>query len=252
MPIHLTFADLAVILVISVQATVLAYVPSPKWKAIILSLPIPFTMMTISSGRPVDVTTVLGADLFFLFMQTVRWLYQDRHLPIVLAILLGATEYVSLGTGLAAIVPRTAAAYWLATAGTFCLGLTMYRLLPYRAEPGHRSSLPVWLKWPIIAGIILFLVASRGVLAGFATVFPIMGTMTSYEARHSLWTVARQASVIAMILALTFMGPYLAWPHVGMVPSLVLAWIIWASAFVPWTIRQWAAADQLAAEAATV
>jgi hypothetical protein len=251
MPIHLAPADLAVILVISLQATALAYVRSPKWKAIILSLPIPFTMMTLSSGRGVDVTTVLGVDLFFLFMQSVRWLHQDRRMPIVPAIVLGAVGYCLLGAGLAAIVPRTAAAYWLATVGTFLFGLTMFRVLPYRAEPGHRSSLPVWLKWPIITVIILFLVASRNVLQGFATVFPIMGTMTCYEARHSLWTAARQGAVITMILAVTLMGPYLAWPHVGMAPSLVLAWIIWASAFVPVTLRQWAAAARLTPSAVT-
>jgi hypothetical protein len=239
MPLHLTGGDLAVIFAVSIQATVLAYVGQHKWKAIILSLPIPFTFMTFASGRPVDATTVLGVDLFFFFMQTVRWLHQDRRVPIIPAIVVAALGYCAIGAGLAAVLPRTAASYWLATIGTFAFGVVMFRLLPYRAEPAHRSELPVWIKWPIITVVVLFLVSSRGVLQGFATVFPIMGTMSCYEARHSLWTVGRQAAVIAMILAVTLIGPYLAWPHIGMVPSLVLAWIIWAALFLPVTFWQW-------------
>jgi hypothetical protein len=239
MPLNLSSRDLFAILAVSIEATALAYVRQPKWKAIILSLPIPFTVMTWSSGRPVDVTTVLGLDLFFLFMQAVRWLYQVRRAPIVPAIIGAAVGYCLLGAGLAAFVPRTAATYWLAVGGTFLLGLLMFRLLPYRAEPGHRSTLPVWIKWPIITAIILFLVASRSFLQGFATVFPIMGTFSCYEARHSLWTSARQAAIIIMIMAVTVTGPYLAMPYIGLGPALILAWLIWAAVFVPVTQYQW-------------
>lgn len=240
MPFQMTLGDLGVILAVSLDATALAYVRQPKWKAIVLSLPIPFTAMTLSSGRPVDVTTVLGVPLFFLFMQAVRWLHQERRVPIVPAIAMGAALYCGLGAGLAAVAPRTPASYWLATAATFVFGLVMFRVLPYRAEPGHRSNLPVWIKWPILAAIVTFLVASRGVLQGFATVFPIMGTFTCYEARHSLWTVARQAALITMILAVMFIGPYLTTPLIGLAPSLIVAWVVWAAVFVPITFYQWA------------
>ena len=239
MPIHLSGGDLAVILAVSIQATVLAYVRQPKWKAIVLSLPIPFISMTLSAGRPVDVTTALGVDLFFLFMQAVRWLHLDRRVPIVPAIAAAAVSYCAVGAGLAAVVPRTATAFWLAIAGTFILGLVMFRVLPYHAEPGHRSNLPVWIKWPIITAIVLFLVSSRSLLQGFATVFPIMGTMSCYEARHSLWTVARQAAVIAIVLAVTFVSCYLTEPHVGLAGSLVVAAVVWASVFLPITFYQW-------------
>ena len=240
----ITGRDLVVILAISIPATGLAYVRQPKWKAILLSLPIPFTFMSWDAGRPVDVTTVLGVALFFVFMQAVRWLHQVRRVPVVAAIAVSALGYCLVGTELAAVVPRTPAAYWLATAGSFILGALMIRLLPARAEPGHRSSLPVWVKWSIIAGIVLFLTASRSVLAGFATVFPIMGTISCYEARHSLWTVARQAAVILMVLALALVAPYLSAPVVGLAPSLVLMWPVWAAIFVPVSLYQWSHAPQ--------
>jgi hypothetical protein len=234
---QLSSRDLVVILAISLPATGLAYVRQPKWKAILLSLPVPFTFMSWASGRPVDVTTVLGLDLFFVFMQAVRWLHQVRRVPIVPTIAVSALGYCLVGAGLAAVVPRTPAAYWLASAGSFALGALMFRLLPAHAEPGHRSALPVWIKWSIIAAIVLFLMVSRSVLQGFATVFPIMGTFSCYEARHSLWTVARQAAVIIMVLSLTLIVPYLSAPVIGLVP---LTWLVWAAIFVPVSLHQWA------------
>jgi hypothetical protein len=239
--------DVAVILVLSIQATTIAYVKPAKWKALLLSLPIPFTCMTLVAGRAVDVTTVLGLDLFFLFMQAVRWLHQEKRMPIVPAIFISTAVYCAVGTGLAAVVPRTATSYWLATIGTFAVGLAAFRLLPYRPEPGHRSTLPLWMKWPIIAAIVLFLVGGRGYLQGFATVFPIMGTISCYEARHSLWTVARQAALIALVMSVMVIVPYLTMPLVGMVPSLAAGWMLWAILFLPISGRQWARAEAGAA-----
>ncbi len=237
---HISGRDLVVILAISLPATALAYVRQPKWKAILLSLPIPFTFMSWAAGRSVDVTTVLGLDLFFAYMQAVRWLHQVRRVPIVPAIALSAVIYCLVGAELAAIVPRTPAAFWLASAGSFGLGALMFRVLPARAEPGHRSALPVWIKWSIIAAIVLFLMASRNALQGFATIFPIMGTLSCYEARHSLWTIARQASLIVMVLSLALVVPYLTTPSIGLVPALLLTWLAWAALFVPVSLYQWA------------
>ncbi len=243
MALRLSELDVAVILVLSIQATAIAYVKSAKWKALLLSLPIPFTGMTLVTGRAVDVTTVLGLDLFFLFMQAVRWLHQGKRTPIVPTIVISTAAYCAIGAGLAAVVPHTATNYWVATIGTFAIGLAAFRLLPYRAEPGHRSTLPVWLKWPIIAAIVLFLVGGRGYLQGFATVFPIMGTISSYEARHSLWTVARQAALVALVMSVMFIVPYLTMPLVGMVPSLAAGWALWLILFLPISRRQWAQAQ---------
>jgi hypothetical protein len=239
MPIHLTSRDLIVILAVSIQATAVAYSHQAKWKAILLSLPVPSTFMMWAGRSPVDATTILGVAGFFGYMQLVRWLYQVKRVPIVPAIAGAAVLYCLVAAGLAAAIPRTPASFWLATGFSFCLGLAMYRVLPYRAEPGQRSELPVWLKWPIIAGIILFLISARGLLHGFAVTFPIVGTITCYEARRSLWTSARQAAVILMVLAIAFTGPYLTVARIGLIPSLVVAWLLWAATFIPFTLYQW-------------
>ena len=67
--------DLLLVIVISVQATVLAYLQQPRWKAFMLSLPVPFTLMVLAAGRPIDVTNVLGLFLLLLFTHGVRWLH---------------------------------------------------------------------------------------------------------------------------------------------------------------------------------
>jgi hypothetical protein len=241
MSLHLALSrgDIILILAVALQATVMAYVKQPKWKAIILSLPIPFTFMTLASGRPVDVTTIAGAVLFFFFMQAVRLLHYRVHLPIIPAIVAGALGYCLVGGALAAVLPRTAPAYWIVAIGAFSFGTVMFRVLPYRAEPGQRSYLPVWVKFPIITLIIVFLVGSRGLLQGFATVFPVMGTLTCYEARRSLWTMGRQAALVCLLLAVALSASYITEPIIGLAPSLVVAWIAWTAAFVPITRYQW-------------
>ncbi len=239
-PLNLSVGDVALMTAVSLQATVLAYVRQPKWKAILLSLPIPFTFMTLASARPVDVTTAAGTALFFFFMQAVRLLRYEARLPIVLAIVVAASAYSLAGAGLAAVLPRTALAFWLAAAAALGLGGVMLRVLPARAEPGQRTALPVWIKFPIITAIILFLIASRSLLQGFGTVFPMMGTLTCYEARRSLWTMGRQAAVVCIVLTVAIVASYLAYPYIGLAPSLVVAWCAWFAVFLPITRHQWA------------
>ena len=100
-------------------------------------------------------------------------------------------------------------------------------------EPGGRTALPLWVKWPIILAVILFLVASRRWLMGFATTFPLIGVITAYEARRSLWTVARQTSVVMMAVTAMNVTSHLTAPFLGLAPSLALAWIAWAAVAAP-------------------
>jgi len=48
--IHLGTWDLVLLAVVSLQATLLAYLPHPKWKALIMPLPIPFTLAPLVRG----------------------------------------------------------------------------------------------------------------------------------------------------------------------------------------------------------
>ena len=119
MPVHIGSWDMLLLIVVSVQATVLAYLPQPRWKAFILSLPLPFTVASLAVGQPIGATNALGIPLFFLYAQAVRILHYDLRIPIIPSIVLSALGYVVLGTLLAAVLPDTEAAFWLASAGAF-------------------------------------------------------------------------------------------------------------------------------------
>jgi hypothetical protein len=241
----LTPADLALVLAVSCQATLLAYLREPRWKAALFALPIPFTMATLSLGRPVGATNVLALPLLYLYTEAVRRLHGSGRVPIVPAILLAAAGYTVVGMLLAQVVPSTEAVFWLAAAAVFCLGLGLFRRLPPRAEPGHRSPLPVWAKLPIITAVILFLVTIKQTLGGFMTLFPMMGVVTAYEARHSLWTISRQIPLLMIALVPMMAVCRLAQPAVGLGASLALGWGVYLAIYLPMTRADWARAGRV-------
>jgi hypothetical protein len=73
--ISLGFWDIALLALVSSQATLLAYLSHPKWKAIILTLPIPFTLAALAVGLPVSTTHVVALNLLLAFTHGVRWLH---------------------------------------------------------------------------------------------------------------------------------------------------------------------------------
>ncbi len=166
---------------VTVQTLVLAYVYPPRWKALIWNLPLPFTLATLAVGKPVDVTNVAGFILMFFFLHGVRVLHRSLHVPILLAIAGCAIGYCVGGWALAPLLPRTPAAFWVATALAVAFGLALYHLMPHREEPGHRSPMPIWAKLPIIVVVIFALVQMKGRLQGFMTMFPMVGVVEGFR-----------------------------------------------------------------------
>ena len=80
--------DIALAIVVTLQATALAYISSPRWKALMLMLPLPFTTIVISLGRPLDTSNLLAMVVLLVYTLSVRTLYQ--YIPIVPAIALSA------------------------------------------------------------------------------------------------------------------------------------------------------------------
>src|SRR5580765_4654299 len=78
--------DAVLVIVVSIQATVLAKTRDPQWKAIIMTLPVPFTCAALAVQRPVDASNVLGFIVLFIFAHAVRLLHQSARLSILQAI----------------------------------------------------------------------------------------------------------------------------------------------------------------------
>lgn len=233
--------DLALVAAVSAQATALATVREARWKAAILSLPIPFTMATLAVGKPVGAAHVLGLPMLFCYAQGVRILHVEWRVPIVAAIALSAGGYVALGALLASVVPATGVAFWTSAVATFVAGLWLLRRMPARHEPGYRSPLPLWIKVPVIVLVILLLVALKNTLQGFMTLFPMMGVVGAYEARHSLRTICRQMPVLMIALAPMMVACRLIQPYVALPVALALGWVVFLGVFLPFTRSDWAA-----------
>lgn len=243
LPVALGRWDLVLVAGVSLQATALAYLYHPRWKALVLTLPVPFTCATLAVGRPVDATNLLGLPLLFLYAHGVRWLHYTVRVPIVPAIAVSALGYVAAGWALAPHVPASGAAFWMTGAGTLAAGAILLRMSPPRAEPGHRSPLPLWIKLPVIVAVVGCLVVLKQGLQGFTTLFPMVGVVAAYEARHSLWTVCRQMPVVMLTLTPLMMTVRLAQGRLGLGLALLLGWAVFLAAVAPFARDTWRAAS---------
>lgn len=232
--------DLLLIVAASIQSTALAYLRHPRWKAFLLTLPVPFTLATLSVGQPIGPTNVIGLVLLMGYTYGVYLLHARWRLPIVLSIALCAAGYCGAATFLAARLPTSEAAFYLSVLGVFFAGVALYRVMPWRAEPEHRSPMSPYIKGPLIALVILFLVIIKQQLQGFMTVFPMVSIAASYEGRRCLWTLARQIPVLMMTTLPMMVTIHLLGPAVGMGWSLVGGWIVFLGVLIPFTRRQWA------------
>jgi hypothetical protein len=224
--------DVVLIVAVSLQGTVLAYVHSPRWKAFILSLPIPFTIASLAVDRPIDATNVAGLVLLLVFAYGVKFLHSVR-VPIVPAIAAAALVYTGLGAWLAPILPVSDAAFWLALAIAASIAVAALKWTPAPDEPGYRSPLPVWIKLPIIVAVTGSLVLAKSHLRGFVTVFPMVGVVAAYEMRHSLWTVCRQIPVLVFSLGAMLVICRVMQPHTSLPAALAVGWVVNLAVLLP-------------------
>lgn len=244
----LTGWDIMLIVVVSTQATVLAYLRRPQLKAFLLCLPIPFTLATLSLGRPIDSTNVLGLILLMGYHAGVYLLHARLRVPIVPTIGFCAAAYCGLATTIVPHLPRSPLAFWLSTVFVFGTGVALYRLMPSRDEPTHRTALPPYIKTPLVAVVILFIVIIKQQLQGFMTVFPMVSTVASYEGRHCLWTIMRQIPVLMITITPMMVTIHLLEPNIGMGWALAGGWVVFLAVLLPFTRYQWAT-DAVAREA---
>ena len=218
--------DLVLMWVVTLQGGVLAYLRAPRWKALALSLPFPYTTIALSLGRPVDATHPLAMLAMLAYIHSVRLLYQRARLPIAVSILLAVGAYC--GVGMALLRWGGGIGFWPAAALSLAAGAAAFRLTPNPPEPDYRTPLPVWLKIPAVLAVVFVLVQVKGALQGFATLFPLLGVVGAYEARHSLWAVARQVPVLMMAMTPMMAAAYLTQERLGLAGGLAVGWVLLA------------------------
>jgi len=231
--------DILLVIVVTAMATTLAYLHEPKFKAAIITLPLPFTLAILAVGRPLDSTNIIALVLLLGYTHAVRLLYNKFHWPIIVSIVTAAIGYCLAGAILVRVLPSCKVFFWISSLIVLGVGIILYIKHPYRKEPGSRTLLPVWVKASIIITVVLCLVLIKKWLVGFMTVFPMVGVVASYEARNSLWTICRQMSIVIITMSAMMMVCYFTQYHVGIGLSLVLGWGVFLVIFIPLTRFMW-------------
>jgi hypothetical protein len=231
--------DLLLVVVVTAMGTALAYLHDPKLKALVLSLPFPFTLATMAVGRPVGITHLMGFIPLVAYTHGVRILHQRFRWPIVTAIAVSAVGYGVIGAVLAPVLPTSDTGFWIAAAAIFTAGLALFLTQSHVPEPGYRTPLPVWIKVPVIAAVITALVLVKHRLAGFVGLFPMVGVVGSYEARKSLRAMCTQMPVIIVTILPLIVVCRLAQDRLGLGRALVLAWVVFSAILVPVTKIHW-------------
>ena len=231
--ISLGFWDGALLVLVSAQATLLAYLSHPKWKALILALPIPFSLATLAVGAPINTSHVVALNVLLAFTHGVRCLHYRAGLPIIPSISISAVGYCVAGALLRMVLPQTAGAFWLACALTMLVAIFTHAIYPRHEEPSHRSPLPFWIKFPAVVGVVSMLILIKSILQGFATMFPMVGVFAAYESRNSLGAVCRALPdfMIAMVPMLAVMR--LVQPRLGLIAALGVGWLVFIPMLYP-------------------
>jgi len=242
--LHFGVWDAVLLAAVTVQATAIAYVHSPRWKVLLLSFPLPFTLASLALARPVGATHAAGVTLMLLYTHGVRLLHYWARAPIVGAIAISAAAYCLAAAALTRVIPATDTVFWVAVAVAFATAAAMLLWTARRDEPGHRTPLALWVKLPIIAAVILLLICAKQLLGGFMALFPMVGVVTAYEARHSLWTVCRQIPAVTLALMPMMAAVRLTQEALGLGVALAIGWGVFLAVLTPLSWRMWFAAPR--------
>ncbi len=231
--IALGFWDIVLLVVVSLQATLLAYLSHPRWKALILALPIPFTLAALAVGAPVNAANVVALNVLLAFTHAVRLLHDKVRMPIVPAIVLSAAGYIAAGALLKSVIPATDLAFWLSCVLTLGIAAATHHLFKRGDEPDHRSPLKPWVKLPLVAAVVFGLILIKHVLAAFTTMFPMVGIFAAYEGRTSLRAVCRSLPDFMFAMVPMLAAVRLAQPRLGLGPALAVGWVVFLPMLYP-------------------
>ena len=232
------FWDILLLVAVSLQATAIAYLSAPKWKALLITIPLPFSIAFMAVRRPVDATNVLGLVLLLIFTYGVRFLHMNLKIHVIPAIVASALTYCLCGWALAGILPANEWIFWVVCAAVMVLAIFLMAAQTHGREKNHRSYLPIWLKLPIILGVVFCLLLAKKQLVGFMTVFPMVGVVAAYEGRYCLGTLSRQIPIVMCSLTPMMIFIKLAQGSLGIEMSLALSWIVFGVVLIPLTRRR--------------
>ncbi|MCE9613725.1 MAG: hypothetical protein K8T26_05580 [Lentisphaerae bacterium] len=235
---HVGPYDYLLIVVVTLQATLLAYTHAARWKVFVLSLPFPFTVACLAVGRPVGIAHQSGLLLLLAFCHLVRVLRDRFGVPIVPAIAAAGAGYGAVAVWLAPRLPQGEAAYWGTAVLVMLTGGVLLRLATGARAEGQRTSLPLLLKLPAIAAVVIVLIILKQRLQGFMAMFPMVTVIAAYECRRCLWSICRQIPVIMLTTTPMMAACHIVQRPWGLGWGLVAGWAVFLLVLRP--VHRWA------------
>jgi len=192
---HFTFYDWLLILCVTAFGTVSSFVRDPQIKSVFATVPVPFSLGYLAVGLPIMGANIVGAFLLLAYAHTARILHDRFKWPIVPSIAVGVSTYVLIGAFFAKRVPAGGLLFVSLCVMCSLCGIFLLWKQDYHAGVQYRTPLHPLPKACAIFSVVVVLAMLRHFLLGFTPFFPIMNSVTSYEARHSLATQCRQIPV---------------------------------------------------------
>ncbi len=238
--------DILLIAGVSILVTIVAFIHSPRVKALVYSIPVPFTPANLSLGSAVGASRAAGLLNLLLFLNLARRLHKGFRINIVVKIAVATAVYIGIGMALIRMIPDTSVSFWICSILMFAVAASVTAAMPALDEPAHRSELPVHIKFAAVAGVVTLIVVLKNLLGGFMTTFPLAGVVTVYEARKSLWTLSRHATLLVFAVGSMIVTMRLVQQYAGLsVPlSLLPGWGAWLLVMVPATMVRWRREDR--------
>ena len=72
-------------------------------------------------------------------------------------------------------------------------------------------------------------------LSGFVTVFPMVGVVAAYEARHALWTLNRQMPIVLLTLGPMIVAIFILQDITGIYWALATGWFVFILVLISFT-----------------
>ena len=241
--------DLVLFIVVSVLTLGVAYMPDPRHKALIMSLPLPSTAATLAVGS-IGASNVAGFTLLLLFSWQVWFCCARCRMNIIFSIALAAGVFCLLGKVLFPLIPDTDAGFWSVMVWNMALGGILFAAVPWKREPAYKSPMPFWCKVPLVAGVVMLLIVMKKYMGGFIVAFPMVGVVGTYESRHALWGIARQVPLMMLSLGVLNTLARIALPYTGLCWALAIGWAGYCAVFFPLHRLLWRKSLAAAAEEA--
>jgi hypothetical protein len=182
--------------VVTLVVWAVSLVRSVPLRALIYSLPLPITLVLLTTRIPVGAQQLLGVVLLNVFVATVAWLHRRLRWHILLADLAGIAIYIAgswalLQAGGLPFVPILAT-----TLGVWVIVVALHRwTTPRRHQaqprwqaqpPSGRRTLPTLGKLLVLALGALLMVGLGQLLQGMVVTFPYSGVLVVIETRRDL------------------------------------------------------------------